>query len=80
MVYDGGEGRFTRDIFPWLLTFNPADAFRLWNVGASEDMALATGMSGAAAALPPWAAPLSLILWPLAALGLARIAFGRMEP
>ncbi|MDT8343805.1 MAG: ABC transporter permease subunit [Thermohalobaculum sp.] len=75
-----GDGAFTRDIFPWLLAANPADAFRLWNVAASEGVALASGMGGAASALPGWAAPLSLLLWPVAALGLARAAFGRMEP
>lgn len=75
-----GDGAFTREVFPWMLAANPADAFRLWNVAASEGVALASGMGGAAAALPGWAAPISLILWPLAALGLARAAFGRMEP
>ena len=80
LVVDGGEGVFARVVFPWLLTVNPADAFRLWNVAASDNLALATGMSGAAEALPIWAAPLSLLLWPLAALLLARLALGRMEP
>ncbi|WP_422365654.1 ABC transporter permease [Pelagibius sp.] len=79
VVLDDG-GSFTRTIFPWLLTINPADAFRLWNVAAAEGVALATGMNGAASALPAWAAPAALILWPLAALGLARITFGRIEP
>ncbi|CAN0400077.1 unnamed protein product, partial [Ectocarpus sp. 13 AM-2016] len=31
VVFDDG-GTFTRTVFPWLLTVNPADAFRLWNV------------------------------------------------
>lgn len=75
-----GDGAFTRHVFPWLLAANPADAFRLWNVGAAEAVALASGMQGAADALPRWAAPVSLVLWPFAALGLARLAFGRMEP
>ncbi|WP_205944646.1 ABC transporter permease [Pelagibius litoralis] len=79
VVFDDG-GTFTRTVFPWLLTVNPADAFRLWNVAAAEGVALATGMTGAASALPAWAAPAALILWPLLALGLARIAFGRIEP
>ncbi len=79
IVFDDG-GFFTRAIFPWLLALNPADAFRLWNVAAAEGVALATGMTGAAEALPAWAAPGSLILWPLLALAMARFAFGRVEP
>lgn len=75
-----GEGAFTREVFPWLLVLNPADAFRLWNVAASGEVALASGMAGAADALPRWAAPLSLLLWPLAGLALARLAFARTEP
>ncbi|GAB4361620.1 MAG: ABC transporter permease [Kiloniellaceae bacterium] len=79
VVFDDG-GTFTRAVFPWLLTVNPADAFRLWNVAASDNVALATGMTGAAAALPAWAAPAALLLWPLLALALARAAFRRVEP
>ena len=79
VVLDDG-GTFTRSVFPWLLTVNPADAFRLWNVAAADGVALATGMTGAANALPAWAAPAALLLWPLLALGLARFAFGRVEP
>ncbi|WP_369914283.1 ABC transporter permease [Maritimibacter sp. 55A14] len=79
VVYDGG-GAFTRHVFPWVLALNPADAFRLWNVAGSEQVALAGGMTGAADALPGWAAPLSLLLWPLAGLALARAALGRLEP
>lgn len=75
-----GDGGFTREVFPWLLAANPADAFRLWNVAAAEGVALASGMAGAASALPAWAAPASLLAWPLAAFALARLAFGRMEP
>ncbi len=79
LVFDDG-GAFTRQVFPWLLAANPADAFRLWNVAGSQQVALVSGMAGAGAALPVWAAPLSLFLWPLLALGLARAAFARVEP
>ena len=78
VVADNG-GTFTKQIFPWLLAANPADAFRLWNVAGSDQVALATGMTGAADALPAWAAPASLLVWPLAALGLARLGLGRVE-
>ncbi|WP_206057163.1 ABC transporter permease subunit [Nitratireductor sp. XY-223] len=79
VVYDN-DGFFTRRIFPWLLVLNPADAFRLWNVGASENVALANGMTGVAGALPGWSAPVSLLLWPLAAFVLARQIFRRVQP
>ena len=79
VVADDG-GFFTQELFPWLLTLNPADAFRLWNVAASGQMALATGMTGAADALPGGALLASLLLWPVAALGLARLAISRTDP
>lgn len=78
LVYDDG-GNFTRQVFPWLLAANPADAFRLYNVSASENVALVTGLTGAAGALPGWTALVSLLIWPTAALVLARAVFGRVE-
>ena len=79
LVFDEG-GYFTQHLFPWFLAANPADAFRLWNVAGSQEVALISGMAGAGAVLPVWAAPLSLLLWPVLALGLAWVAFRRVEP
>lgn len=79
VVLDAG-GTFTQRVFPWLMMANPADAFRLWNFAASDNLALASGMAGAAKGLPVWAAPLSALLWPLIGLGLARLALARVEP
>lgn len=79
-VVTAGDSAFTTTIFPWLMVANPADAFRLWNIAGSETMALATGMTGAANALPGWAAPASLLLWPVFGFILARHRFGRLEP
>lgn len=79
VVMDDG-GSFTRSVFPWMMVANPADAFRLWNVAASDGVALATGMTGAAQALPVWAAPASLLLWPFLGFVAARAAFRRVEP
>lgn len=79
VVLDAG-GVFTQKVFPWLMAANPADAFRLWNVAASDNMALATGMTGVASGLPVWAAPASLLLWPVLGLALARAAFARVQP
>ena len=79
VVMDSG-GWFTETLFPWLMVANPADAFRLWNIASSESVALASGMVGAASALPVWAAPLSLLLWPLLGFAFARLAFRSVEP
>ncbi len=79
VVMDGG-GWFTQSLFPWLMVANPADAFRLWNIASSEGVALTSGMVGAAQALPVWAAPLSLLVWPVLGFGFARLAFRRVEP
>jgi Cu-processing system permease protein len=79
VVMDGG-GNFTRSIFPWLMVANPADAFRVWNIAASDGVALASGMAGAAQTLPAWAAPTSLLIWPVLAFLMARAAFKRVEP
>lgn len=79
IVMDGG-GAFTVQVFPALLLANPADAFRLYNLGASEAAAVASGVGAAAAAIPAWQSLLSLALWPLAALGLAVAAFRRIVP
>ncbi len=79
VVYDGGGG-FTRDVFPWLLAANPADAFRLFNLTGSDELALVTGLSGAASAMPAWAAPAALFAWPVVALLLARLALRKVEP
>lgn len=75
IVADAG-GWFTTRAFPWLLVANPADAFRLYNLAASEATAAATGIGGAANAIAPVQALSSLVLWPLLAL-LAAVAILR---
>ncbi len=79
VVIDAG-GYFTQNVFPWMLAANPADAFRLWNVAAAPDVALATGMAGVASGLPGWVPPASLCFWGLSGFLLARAAFRRLEP
>ena len=79
VVMDKG-GVFTQSVFPWVMVANPADAFRLWNIAATEGVAMASGMTGAAQALPAWAAPASLLIWPVLGFALARLAFRRVEP
>ena len=79
VVADGG-GTFTTDIFPWLLLANPADAFRLYNLAASQAAGVGAGVAGAAQTLP---APLALgarLGWAAAGFGLAVLAFRRITP
>jgi Cu-processing system permease protein len=74
------NGGFTRNLFPYLLVANPADAFRLINmpvdtlVGLTSGIGAAAGVSGLAGQLT------SLLLWPVLALFLASVAFYRIEP
>ncbi|MGR3761787.1 ABC transporter permease [Roseobacteraceae bacterium NS-SX3] len=79
VVIDAG-GSFTQSVFPWVMVANPADAFRVWNIAASDGVAMTSGMAGAAKTLPVWAAPASLLIWPVLAFMLARAAFQRIEP
>lgn len=73
-------GLFTTDVFPWLLIANPADAFRLYNLAASEATAAAAGLGGAAATISPLHALGSIILWPALAFALATLAFRKVTP
>lgn len=79
VVADAG-GYFTTDIFPWLLIANPADAFRLYNLAASEATAAAAGIGGAANTIPAAHALASILLWPLAGLVLATLALRKVTP
>ena len=79
VVADNG-GWFTTELFPLALLANPADAFRLFNLAASEASAAAAGVSGAADAIPLWQSALSVTAWPLLALILAAVAFRKVTP
>ncbi|MDZ7710649.1 MAG: ABC transporter permease subunit [Roseovarius sp.] len=79
VVTDGG-GWFTTEAFPWLLVVNPADAFRLFNLAASDATAAAAGIAGAANSIPPTHALVSMSLWPLLALGGAVMVFRKVTP
>ncbi|EKE44830.1 nitrous oxide maturation protein NosY [Oceaniovalibus guishaninsula JLT2003] len=79
VVADDG-GRFTTDVFPFALLANPADAFRLFNLAASQATAASAGIGGAASSVPLWQSLASVSIWPLAALGLASLAFRRVVP
>lgn len=79
VVADSG-GWFTTYVFPPALLANPADAFRLFNLSAAQAVSAAGGVGGAAGALPIWQSLLSILLWPLATLLLARAAFRKVVP
>lgn len=79
VVADNG-GWFTTSVFPFALLANPADAFRLFNLAASEATAAAAGVAGAANSIPLWQSAASVLLWPLLALGLATTAFRKVSP
>jgi Cu-processing system permease protein len=79
VVADDG-GLFTAKVFPLALLANPADAFRLYNLAASQATAAAAGVAGAANTIPLWASLASILLWPVAALALATAAFRKVTP
>ena len=79
VVADNG-GWFTTSVFPFALLANPADAFRLFNLAASEATAAAAGVAGAANSIPLWQSAASVLLWPLLALALATAAFRKVSP
>jgi Cu-processing system permease protein len=79
IVADAG-GTFTTTVFPLALLANPADAFRLFNLAASEATAAASGIAGAAQTIPPAAALGSLLAWSVAALAAAIATFRTVQP
>ncbi len=79
LVADDG-GAFTKDVFPWLLVANPADAFRLINMPEVSVSELASGIGAADGVSGTGGQLTSLLLWPMFALFLAWTAFRRIEP
>ncbi len=79
LVADGG-GVFTKQVFPWMLIGNPADAFRIVNMPAGEAQALASGIGGAANAVSPNLGLAALLLWPVGTMALGWAAFRKVEP
>lgn len=79
LVVSGGDGLAVQAL-PGLLLANPADAFRLFNLAAAAAVGAAGGMGAAAASIPLWQSALSVLLWPLAALAAATLAFRKVTP
>ena len=79
VVADVG-GELTQKGLPVLLLANPADAFRLFNLSASQATAAASGLGAAAKTVPLLATLTSLAIWPFLAFGLAWLGFRRVQP
>lgn len=79
-VVANGDGWFTTTAFPFALLANPADAFRLYNLAASQATTAAAGLAGAADVIPIWQSAASVLLWPVLALALANSAFRKVTP
>lgn len=77
------DGVFAHSIFPWLLVFNPADAFRLYNMSAINAAATGGNLGGAVGAATPlsgiWAM-LSPVIWAVMALGISTMILNRVRP
>lgn len=79
VVADDG-GAFTTRVFPVALLANPADAFRLFNLSALSATPVASGVGGAANAVPQWQSLASILIWPLVSLSFATLLFRKVEP
>lgn len=77
------DGFFARDVFPWLLVFNPADAFRLYNMSAIDAAAVGSTLGGGVRSSLPLsglATMLSPFAWIVIALGLSTFILKRVRP
>jgi Cu-processing system permease protein len=76
------DGVFATVVFPYLLVFNPADAFRVFNMAAIDSGGIATGLAagGNAMPYPPYLAILSPLFWAVLALGVSTIILKRVQP
>lgn len=75
-----GDGVFAREVFPWLLAANPADAFRIYNLAALEGSSTGTLAAPVALPFPAHAAIASVVLWIAVTLAVATRLVGRLEP
>jgi Cu-processing system permease protein len=75
------KGALGADIFPGLLLLNPADAYRLFNLTAFENIRKISGMAGlsASARIPPVILLAALIVWIAVPLSAAIALFNRRE-
>ncbi|MCF6272151.1 MAG: ABC transporter permease [Rhodobacteraceae bacterium] len=79
LVADNG-GSFTKNLFPFLLVANPADAFRLINMPDVSVPVLSSGLGAAGGASGLAGQVTSLLLWPFTTLFAAWLALRKVEP
>jgi len=75
------KGRAGGEVFPYLLLLNPADAYRLFNLTAFENVRRISGMAGLAASahFAPVTLILALLAWIVTPLCAAIAIFARRE-
>lgn len=78
LVADQGR-HVTQGVLDLLLLLNPADVYRIFNMTASDGVAVYSGLAGPgnAAPTPAWVLLTVLAAWVVAPLALAVLAFGR---
>ncbi len=76
------DGFFAKILFPYLLLFNPADAFRVFNMAAIEASGISSGLGGVGKEMPvaPVFAILSPVMWMGMALAVATFILKRVQP
>lgn len=75
------EGVFAKDLFPYLLLVNPADAFRLFNLTAVDAGSVATGLADSSATpFAPYLAIFSPLVWMVIALTVSSLILKRVQP
>lgn len=76
------DGLFTKTLFPYFVTANPGDAFRIFNLAGLEAAAPVGGIDGIANTLPfsPIYALAGLFAWLVAALALGYVQIRRLTP
>lgn len=75
------KGGLGADVFPSLLLLNPADAYRLFNLTAFENVRMVSGLGGLASStqLPPAVLMTALVLWVVVPLACSVAVFNRRE-
>lgn len=76
------DGYFAKTLFPYLLLFNPADAFRVFNMAAIEGSGVSAGLNAGGQQMPiaPKFAMLSPILWTGIALIISTMILRKVQP
>lgn len=75
------DGVFATVVFPYLLVFNPADAFRVFNMAAIDAGATASGLAGSdTMPFPAQLAIISPLVWAVLALGVSTVILRRVQP